>query len=110
MDDGDSSGDFSLTPSAWEEIDAMLERTGRLAARLNVHCRGQYEMRLVNEINEFDRVYLRGRTMVVCDPRSHIYLEDMVLDYLPLFGCGFQLAWRRDQHAADDGRQRKIPA
>ena len=88
---------INLTDTAKDEVKKLIEQRGRPGSFLRVGVKGggcsglTYEVRLDDQVKEYDRVFEEDGIRVVCDSKSLVYLDNMKVDYSrELVGGGFR--------------------
>ncbi|UNM06570.1 MAG: iron-sulfur cluster assembly accessory protein [Holosporaceae bacterium] len=78
---------LTITPRAWDQIDAMLQSRGKksLGIRISVKTRGctgnAYTLEFSEEKHEADEVVVRGGTHVFIDPKATLFILGSEMDY-----------------------------
>jgi iron-sulfur cluster assembly protein len=76
-----------LTPQAEQRIKDMLSRRGHgIGVRIGVRTTGcsglAYVFEYVDDIRSGDSEFAFSNFLILIDPRSHIYLEQLEIDYV----------------------------
>ena len=88
---------IQLTDVAKAEVKKLIDQQDKPQAFLRVGVKGggcsglSYEVNFDDKINEFDRIYDMEGIKVVCNSKSFIYLDGLVIDFSKeLVGGGFR--------------------
>ena len=88
---------IQLTDKAKIEVKKLVEQQTKPGTFLRVGvkvggCSGlSYDVFFDDKMNPGDKIYEAGGFMVVCDPKSALYLDGMTIDYsTELVGAGFK--------------------
>ena len=88
---------ITLTQTAAQEARRLIEQESKpnLGLRIGVKgggCSGMtYDFKLDDKSKEYDRTFEVGGIKVVCDSKSLVYLDGMMIDYsTELVGGGFK--------------------
>ncbi len=88
---------IQLSDIAQQEVKKLLEQQGKPGSFLRVGVKGggcsglSYDVKLDDKQEEYDRVFDVNGLKVVCDTKSLVYLDNMIIDYSrELVGGGFR--------------------
>ena len=88
---------IQLTEKAKEEVKKLVQQQAKPGSFLRVGvkvggCSGlSYEVNFDNELKPGDKIFDASGVMVVCDAKSALYLDGMMIDYSTgLVGAGFK--------------------
>ena len=88
---------IKLSEIAQKEVARLLAQQAKPGAFLRVGVKGggcsgmSYEVKIDDSAQEFDRVFEVGGVKLVCDSKSLVYLDGMIVDFsTELVGGGFR--------------------
>ncbi len=88
---------IGLTETAQKQIQKLIDQEHKPKAFLRIGVKGggcsglTYEVKLDDNLSEFDRVFEVANVKVICDSKSFVYLDNMTIDYsTELVGGGFK--------------------
>ena len=88
---------ITVTELAAKEVKKIIdEKNGSADMYLRIGVKGggcsgfSYSLDLTEEKTDNDEVYPQHDIMVICDPKSHLYLDGTTIDFKDeVMGCGF---------------------
>ena len=88
---------ITLSEVAQKEVKKLLEQQNKPGLFLRIGVKGggcsglTYDVKLDDKLNEWDRTFEISGVKVVCDSKSFVYLDNMMIDYsTELVGGGFR--------------------
>ncbi len=88
---------ITMSENAQSEVKRLISEQNKPGAFLRVGVRGggcsglTYDVKFDDKLNEYDRVFEIGGLKLVCDTKSFVYLDNMMVDYsTDLVGGGFK--------------------
>ena len=88
---------ITMSENAQSEVKRLFSQQNKPGLFLRVGVRGggcsglTYDVKLDDKLNEFDRAFEFNGVKLVCDSKSFVYLDNMMVDYsTDLVGGGFK--------------------
>ena len=88
---------IQLTDTAKAKVQDLLQKQGKGGAFFRVGVKGggcsgmTYDVKIDDQLAEGDKIWYVGELQVVCDSKSFMYLDGMLIDFQDaLVGGGFQ--------------------
>lgn len=88
---------IQLSETAKKEVEKLLEQQKKPGLFLRIGVKGggcsglTYDFKLDDQAKEYDRAFEVGGIKIVCDSKSLVYLDGMMIDYsTELVGGGFK--------------------
>lgn len=103
-----------ITPAAAKEMRRLLGDRNRNGFGMRVDVQGsdrsglRYTMNIVEQASQDDKVFEIEGLRIFCDPKSHLYLDGLTLDFNEeLIGGGFQFKHPKTPRACQRGNSSK---